>query len=195
MDHSPQHAQLSTLLVQKVQADPFDLALALTVFKPRFTLKQDLLVEAGKTACALYFVNKGYVRSYFYREGESVTTHLVGPGTFITAFNSFIRGQPSHEYVECLSECDLLTIAKTDLDALFAHSQKWATFGRLLYEDSLSCKEQRTTDFITLTAEQRYVKLLRTQPGLVQHVPVQYLASYLGIRPESLSRIRKRMLA
>ena len=195
MPDSPAYDQLNALLLRKVQVDAFDLDLARSVFKPVFARKHDLLLQAGKTARHLYFVDKGYLRTCFYRDGQPVTTHLSGPGTFITAFNSFIRQEPAQEQLECLCACELLAIAKPDLDALLGHSQKWATFGRLLYEESLSCKEQRTTDFITLTAEERYAKLLRTHPGLVQHVPVQYLASYLGIRPESLSRIRRQLLA
>lgn len=187
------HDRLLTLATDLVGMDRFDVQLVRELFKPIAARRGDVLHEAGKVCQSLYFINSGFVRVYFVQDGDEVTNHLNGAGGFMTAYNSFITQTRSHETIQCVTDCALLQISKADFETLLSHSQKWAEFGRKLYENSLSCKEQRTNDFITLSAEERYLKLLREQPTVVQHVPVQYIASFLGMKPESLSRIRRKI--
>lgn len=189
------HDRLIELAIELVGMDRFDIGLVRELFVPITARKGEVLLPADRVCASLYFVNSGVVRVFFVQDGNDVTNHLCAPGDFVTAFNSFITQTRSHETIQCVTDCSLLRVQKADFDLLLQHSQKWAEFGRRLYETSLACKEQRTNDFITLTAEARYLKLLTERPALVQQVPVQYLASFLGIQPESLSRIRRKVIS
>ena len=189
-----EHNKLLTMLADLVKIDRLDIQLATELFEPVHANKGELLVEAGTTARHLYFVNSGYLRVYYYEDGEDTTTVLNCPSGFITTFNSFITQTHSHNYLECITDCELLRITKKDIDTLYQHNQKWAEFGRKIYEQAFACLEERAKDMITLSAEQRYLKLMSEYPEIIQNVPLQYIASYLGIKAPSLSRIRKNIL-
>lgn len=189
------HNRLIELAIDLVGVDRFDIQLVRDLFRPVTARRGELLHEAGQVCKSLYFIESGFVRVFFLQDGDEVTNHLNSAGGFMTAFSSFITQTRSHESIQCVTDCDLLRIEKTDFELLLQHSQKWAEFGRRVYENSLACKEQRTNDFITLSAEERYHKLLTQQPQTVQQVPVQYIASFIGIKPESLSRIRRKVIS
>jgi CRP-like cAMP-binding protein len=139
----------------------------------------------------MYFINSGYLRTYYVKDGLEITNHINCPLGFMTAFGSYISGTASYEYLECITDCDLLRIKKEKLDALFQHSQKWAEAGRIINEQVVLYNEQRTRDLVSKTAEERYMELMKYHPDFIQHVPLQYIASFIGVKPESLSRIRK----
>lgn len=189
------HNQLIELAIDTVGMDRFDMALLRDLFVPVSARRGEVLQDVDQVCSSLYFVNSGVVRVFFVQDGNEITNHLCGAGDFVTAFNSFITQSRSHEVLQCVNDCTLLQISKRDLDTLLQHSQKWAEFGRRIYETSLACKEQRTNDLITLSAEARYLKLLTERPAIVQQVPVQYIASFLGMKPESLSRIRRKVIS
>ena len=189
------HNKLLELFADLVKTDRFDIDLTTKLFEPIATTKGQVLVEAGRTAKHLYFINSGFIRVYFLHDGTEVTNHINCPPGFITSLNSFITETKSHEFVECVTNCSLLRITKKDLDTLYQHSQKWAEIGRVIYEQSLAYNEQRTKDIITLSARQRYLKLISQHPDIIQNVPLQYIASFIGIKPESLSRIRKQIIS
>jgi hypothetical protein len=88
-----------------------------------------------------------------------------------------------------------LRITKNNFDILCQKSQKWADFSRIIYEKSVIYNEQRTRDIINLSAEERYLNLLKYNPDIIQNVPLQYIASFIGIKPESLSRIRRKLIS
>ncbi len=189
------HDKLLALLADLVKIDRLDIQLAKELFEPILAFKGDTLVEAGTTARYLYFVNSGYLRNYYYEDGEEITTQLNCTSGFMTSFNSFITQTHSHYYLECITDCSLLRVSKKDIDTLYQHSQKWSEFGMRIYEQSFVSLEQRTKDMISLSAEQRYLKLMNEHPDFIQHIPLQYLASYLGIKAPSLSRIRKNLVS
>ena len=189
------HSKLLELFADLVKIDRFDIDLATKLFVPIETAKGQLLVEAGEIAKHLYFINSGFVRVYYLHDGAEVTNHINCPPGFITSLNSFITETKSHEFVACITNCSLLRITKKELDTLYSHSQRWAEIGRVVYEQSLAYNEQRTKDIITLSADQRYLKLMTEHPDIIQHVPLQYIASFIGIKPESLSRIRKQIIS
>lgn len=165
------------------------------LFTPGTYPKHTLLVNEGQTARQLYFTQSGFVRVFSQTDGVDITSHLNCPPGFVTSFTSFINQTPSPDYVECVTDAELLGITRPNLDRLYTQSPNLAEFGRLIYEQSLAYNEQRTKDLVTLTAEQRYLKLLKTYPAIVQNVPLQYIASFIGIKPESLSRIRRQIIS
>ncbi len=192
---TPVYDKLLTSLVEMANIDRFDIELVQKVFEPIEARKGQVLEQPGRTVKYLYFVNSGFVRVYYFRDGDEVTGFINCPHGFMTSFHSFITGTQSHEFVECITDCSLLRITKKDLDTLYRHSQKWAEIGRVIYEKSLAYNEQRTKDILTLSAEQRYLKLMAEQPDILQNVPLQYIASFIGIKPESLSRIRRQIIS
>lgn len=163
------------------------------LFEPYQCPKATPLVESGKVASYMYFINTGFIRGYHYEDGNEITNHLGGPNSFITAYLSFSTKNPSDEVFETLTPSQLLRITKDNLDQLYRQSHNMALFGLFMADQYLVFNNQRSRDLITLSAEQRYLKLMQQTPTLLQHVPLQYIASYIGVKPESLSRIRRKM--
>jgi CRP-like cAMP-binding protein len=143
----------------------------------------------------LYFINSGFIRIFYNEDGNQITTHINCPSGFITSFNSFVNGTNSTDNIECITASEVLRITKSNFDVLCQKSPKWSDFARVIYEQSVIYNEQRTKDIIHLSAEERYLKLLKHNPDIIQNVPLQYIASFIGIKPESLSRIRKKLIS
>lgn len=180
-----------TLLKQYVPLDESDEVLIRQAFEPTSYHKGEPLVEMGKVAQYLFFINTGFARAYHMEDGDEITNHLASPGTFITSYHSFSTKRPSDECVLTITACECLRVTKDKLDQLYRQSHNMALFGLIMADQYLVFNNQRSRDLITLSAEQRYLKLMQEQPAIVQHVPLQYIASYIGVKPESLSRIRR----
>ena len=151
------------------------------------------LVEEGQTARELYFINRGCLRFYYNREGDEVTGFIFTEGLFATSLDSFLQQEPSSQVIETLEDCELLVIRHDKLQQLYEHSVNFQVFGRRLAEQRLVNAQRILSSYILDSPEERYQKLVATQPEWLQRVPQHYLASFLGITPVSLSRIRKRI--
>jgi len=151
--------------------------------------------EEGKIPRYLYFVVSGFMRLFHYNEqGDEITTHINCPPGFITSYSNFVNQAKSTENLECITECELLRITKKDLDLLTQESTALKDFSISVFQQSIVYNENRSKELATLTAEQRYKKLIENFPSIIHNVPVQYIASFLGMKPESLSRIRRQMI-
>ena len=151
--------------------------------------------EEGKIPRYLYFVVSGFMRLFHYNEqGDEITTHINCPPGFITSYSNFVSQEKSAENLECITECELLRITKKDVDLLTQESTALKDFSISVFQQSIVYNENRSKELATLTAEQRYKKLIENFPSIIHNVPVQYIASFLGIKPESLSRIRRQMI-
>lgn len=171
-----------------------DIPFVQSLFKPLSVKRDTVLINIGEVSDRVFFVNSGYLRYYKMVEtGEEQTIHLSSPGEFAAAFCSFVMDTKSEEILHAVSDAALLCITKADLEKLYASDIKWQIFGRRLMESLLLEKEKRIISQISLSASERYARLLETNPALIQNVPIQYLASFIGIKPESLSRIRKQI--
>lgn len=190
----PYHKILN-LFPEYSNAEDNDKALIERLFEPIEVKKGTILVEENTIPRYLYFTNAGFVRVYYYHDGEAITCHLNCPNGFITSFGSFMTETRSAEIVACITACSLLRISKKNLDLLYQLSPKWAEAGRKIYDQSIVYNEQRTRDILTLPADQRYLKLLEESPELIREVPLQIIASFIGIKPESLSRIRRQLIS
>lgn len=155
--------------------------------------KKFTLVREGQVARELYFINQGCLRFYYNREGDEVTGFIFTEGLFATALDSFLQQEPSHQIVETLEDCELLVIGYDDLQRLYDYSVNFQIFGRRLAEQRLVNAQRVLSSYILDSPEVRYRKLLATQPEWIRRVPQHYLASFLGITPVSLSRIRRRI--
>ncbi len=164
-------------------------------FEPVSFLKNTVIEEAGKVPDYLYYIVSGYLRLFYLDEnGNEVTTHINCPPGFFTSYFHFINRTVSDHYVECITACELLRITKKDLDHLVNESQAMKDFSISVFQHSIAYNENRSRELSALNAEQRYLKLLKDYPEIIQHVPIQYIASFLGMKPESLSRIRRKII-
>ncbi len=170
-----------------------DIRLLTHFFKNATFTKGSILEKENTIAQKLYFIKNGFIRSSSNEDGIEITTQIVGENNFITGFNSFVSEVISKENIQCISDCEVLYINKSEYVTLTKESAIWSAFCKQVYEKAITFNQQRTTDLLTLSAEKRYLKLLTEQPEIILNVPIQYIASYIGIKPESLSRIRKKI--
>lgn len=131
------------------------------------------------------------MRLFYYDDnGDEITTQLSSPESFITSFLSYINQKKATDNLECITDCDLLRISRPKMLELIAASETFKNFSLIIFQEAITTTQSRANDLATLTAEIKYKKLLNEQPQLIQNIPLQYIASYLGIKPQSLSRIR-----
>ncbi len=172
-----------------------DIELCKTLFQPVLMPKNRILEEEEKIPQHLYYIVSGFMRLFYYNDnGDEVTTHINCPHGFFTSFSEFVNQTKASANVETVTECQLLRIAKQDYDTLMSESTFWKDYGMHVLQESVTYNEERSKDLATLSAEQRYLKLMDSHPDILQNVPLQYIASFLGIKPESLSRIRRNLI-
>lgn len=154
---------------------------------------QTMLLEAGKTERYIYYLSKGIVKGYKIVNGKLVVEHLVDQLNFFTSIDSFMNETPSPDYFKTITNCKLLKIFKPDLELLRSYSNKWNNLVETIINEHLDCKMERVRDFQTLSAKERYLKFIKETPNLALNVSVENIASFLGMEPQSLSRIRKQV--
>ena len=151
------------------------------------------LLKAGNVERYVYFLSKGIVKGYENIEGKLVVQHLVSEPNFFTSLDSFMSETASSDYYETITDCELLKISKVDFDILQETTNFWSDFVKNVTNEHLSGKLERVKDFQVLTAKERYLKFIDKSPKLALNVSVENIASFLGIEPQSLSRIRKQV--
>jgi len=170
-----------------------DISLLEKCFTTINTPAQTKLLEAGQTERYIYFLSDGIVKGYQNIDGKLVIQHLVSEEDFFTSLDSFMSQTPSLDYYETITDCKLLKISKPDFELLQENTTFWNNFVKAITNEHLSCKLERVKDFQILTAKERYLKFITQNPKLALNVSVDNIASFLGIEPQSLSRIRKQI--
>ncbi|WP_341834362.1 Crp/Fnr family transcriptional regulator [Chitinophaga pollutisoli] len=165
-------------------------------FKAVQVKKDTMLETAGKVPVYHNFIVSGYMRKFYVNDkGEEVTVDLNNGPRFFTSYLHFANQTVSGEYLHCITDCALLRITKTDADRTVQTSATQKDYTIRLFQQVMEEDKQRMNDLATLTAEQRYRKFIRDCPDIMKNVPLKYIASYLGIKPESLSRIRREIIS
>lgn len=189
------HKQLLKLISKDITFSEEEQELCGKYFEPVLFPKNHLIEEEGKIPKYLYFVLSGFVRLFhFNSKGNEVTTNINCPTGFITSYMHFINQTKSDENLECVTECELLRITKANLDLLVGQSMVFKDFSISVFQQALFYHENRSKELAVLSAEERYQKLIKDYPNILHNVPLQYIASFLGMNPKSLSRIRKEMI-
>jgi CRP-like cAMP-binding protein len=153
------------------------------------------LLRAGEVSHQLFFVVKGCVRVVIVnKDGEDISCYFAAEGQFVADYHSFITGKPASYSLQCLEDSQLLLIDRKGLDELYALTTHGERFGRLIAEKLFIEIQERLTSFYSETPEQRYLEFLKMYPHLVQRLPQHHIAAYIGVRPPSLSRIKRRAL-
>ncbi|RAV27779.1 Crp/Fnr family transcriptional regulator [Sinomicrobium soli] len=189
------HSRIISLISRYISLEETDIDLITQVFEPISVRKNTLLEDTEKIVQNLYFINNGFVRTYYMDNGEDKTTQINCPSGFITCFESFNTRTKAFENVETVTDCELLQITKSNLENLRKKIKKWRVFEEKVFEQLLIFNEQRNRDMIILTAKERYLKLIENQIDIAKNIPLQYIASFIGIKPESLSRIRRNLVS
>jgi CRP-like cAMP-binding protein len=159
----------------------------------RLVKKGTVLLAEGQRSKESYFVLKGCIRKYYIIDGEEKTTAFYTEMEGLTP-HCVINKAPSEYFIICVED-SILTIANSDMEVeIFDKFPKFETVCRVLSEEVLAKQQINFDEFKTSSPEQRYLNLLQKRPDLIQSVPQHQLASYLGIRPQSLSRLRARVL-
>lgn len=153
--------------------------------------KRYLLLEEGQIADKIYFINKGFARAFYYtRSGKECTSWFMGKGELMISVYSFYTQQPAAENIELLENSELLSMKWNQLQGIYADFPEYNFTGRIVTEKYYQLSEERTVLLRTLSAKERYEKLILTHPDILQKASQGQIASYLGISPETLSRVR-----
>lgn len=155
------------------------------------TLKRnEFLIQKGQVEAALFYVVSGSMRIYFPHHDDEICVGFAHEGNLICSFPSFIRNLPSEYYIQALAKTELISIGRQHFYALFDVFPRIERAWRMLEEEALLGKIERETEMLTFTPEERYQRLLERSAHIFQTIPRKYIASYLRMTPETLSRIR-----
>ncbi len=139
----------------------------------------------------LGFIEKGVFQYYCNLDGDEITTYLTGENSFVVSLVSFLRRQPATENIRAITDSVVWELHQTQFEKLKKDIVRFYSFYVGMLEYQIVCIDESRHAFITQNADERYAKLIEKDPHLLQQVPLQYLASMLGVTPRHLSRIRK----
>lgn len=154
--------------------------------------KGHFFAESGKVCRNFGFIVSGYMRAFYFEDGIEVTTCLCSENFFATSTTSFILQKPSEINIVAIEPTIILSISHSDLDLLYNKFDFWAKVGRIIMEKEFMNADCRNRCNVRQKPDEKYLNLINENKGILNHVPLQIIASYLGVTPETLSRIRKR---
>ncbi|MBT8258960.1 MAG: Crp/Fnr family transcriptional regulator [Bacteroidia bacterium] len=153
--------------------------------------RNEFLLQAGHSVNKLFFIKKGIARGYRLLNGVDVTHHFYLENWFATDFESYLTGAEGELYLEALSSMECYEFNKDDLLSWFERYPKFEKLRYVQAEDAYLQMVNRYKDFQSKDLKERYIQLIIKNPQLFNLVPQKYIASYLGARPQSLSRIKE----
>ena len=152
--------------------------------------KGDTILEEGKVCRALYFVDKGMVRQYYYKNKKDVTEHFSFEGRIVFCIESFLKQEPSRLIVEALESTKLYAIPYDELHTLMVRNQEMEMLYRKILEHVAISSQEHADSQRFENASERYERLLREKPEIILRAPMVHIASFLQMTPETLSRVR-----
>jgi CRP-like cAMP-binding protein len=178
---------------ERIQLTEAEKELSRKFFTPKKLRKRQYLLQEGDVCKYVAFVEKGLLRSYTVNErGQEHITQFAFEGWWIADQFSFLTGEPSTYNIDALEDCELLLLSKPSEDELLEKIPKFERYFRILLQKSLIATQRRLASSLSQTAEERYNELISVCPETLPHrIPQHMLASFLGITPETFSRIRR----
>ncbi len=172
-----------------------DLAIVASLFKPSVLLKGDYYLKTGGYCNKLSFISSGMLRVFVLQDGKEITQWISTTGYFVTDLASLTFEVPARWNIQALSDTQLFTIDKEDYNRIGDLVPKWHKMEKLFMTKCFTIMEDRIFAFLSMTAEQRYDFFFEHNRELFNQVPLQYIASMLGMTPETFSRIRRKALS
>jgi CRP-like cAMP-binding protein len=164
-----------------------------TYLQQRAFKKNEIIKEANEKEPYLSIITKGSTGIFLWKENAPICLDLCYENEFFGDYKSFLTQEPSELFTQAIEATEMLSISFSDLNALYKSSEIGMQIGRIAAESLYIHKQTQQIDLLMLTAEERYLKLLARQQKIVLRTPQKHIASYLGITPESFSRIRKKV--
>ncbi|WP_027418173.1 Crp/Fnr family transcriptional regulator [Crocinitomix catalasitica] len=183
--------ELKNCIQNQISIDTETLNHIVTHFEEVTLPKGAFLLKSGTICREMAFIASGYLRMYDVVDGKEITFWIGSEGKFITSLSSFIFQTNNLWNIQAITPCKVYTIRRTAHFELSESTPKWLAFDNLLLANSFALLEKNMFSQLHTTAKQRFDQLLQDEPELFNNVPLQYIASMLGIAPESLSRLRK----
>jgi CRP-like cAMP-binding protein len=184
---------LLSVIRQYIPLSHRDVEVVLSLFKRKSIGKGVMLLKEEEICRHLYFIETGLLRYFMNDDGRDITHFFAAENDFACNYESLLKQSPSRKNVQAIEETTVWTISQSDLDLFYKQIEQGERFGRLLMEKELLNTISRFLEHYTHSPEQRYQDFLSQFSALHQRIPQYYIASYVGVQPPSLSRIRKRM--
>lgn len=166
-----------------------------TFFSPKKLRRKQYLLQEGDVCKYMAFVEKGLLRSYNVDDkGADHMLQFAWEGYWIADIYSFLAGEPAAYNIDAIDDAELLLITLPHFEEMMVKVPKMERYFRILFQKNIISKERRLLSSITYSAEEKYLRLSESNPELIQRIPLNLIASYLGITPATLSRIRKNLL-
>ena len=161
-----------------------------SILVPMKYAKNEMILREGETCTNIYWVVKGLVRQYYYKNGKELTEYMATENNIVMCIESLFREQPTHLQIKALEPTVLIALPKAELEAVAMKSVNIQILYRKILEESLILSQIHADMLRFESAQDRYQKLIKRQPQLVLRAPLVYIASYLQMTPETLSRVR-----
>lgn len=188
-------SQLINTIKHLINISEDDEAIIKSLFKPLALKAGDFFVEEGQVCRYVGFIEKGLVRYYVADDGNHKTLYFNKEDEFVSNYQSFIPRKPSNTNIQAIEDTRLQVISFENLQRLYATVREGEKLGRLGIESVFIKSLEQLKSFYRDSPAERYRQFLQAYPYLAQRIPQYYIASYVGIKPQSLSRIRKRLVS
>lgn len=189
------YQQILQRLSQFISLNPEEQDHFISKLQVREFKRKELILMEGQVCRYSYFINYGCLRYFYNVDGQENTAQFFFENGWYTDYESFLSGKPSKQNIETLEKSQMLLLSAKDMQQLYLDIPKFERFGRIMAENAFLGVRKRSEMLENQTAEERYLSLMKERPKVFERIPQHYIASYLGIKPPSLSRIRKRILA
>lgn len=183
---------LETSLQQLLNLSPQEAEIASRYFVVRNYTKNESILQTGKNAKELFFITQGYLRIHADFEGTEITQWISSPDYFLTDLASWLFDEPARWNITTLTEVSLLVLSKQDYLSLQTEITDWHQKEKQFIGHCFTTMENRIFQFLSQNSEERYVAFCSQLGFLFNQVPHQYIASLLGMTPETLSRLRRK---
>lgn len=186
------HSSLIELLTSIVPLSQKEQEMIIGAFKEIHLPKGTLFLEEGATSSHVGFLTKGLVRYFVHKNDQEATFEFTREGEFVADYQSFSKQIPSQQNIQAIEDCTMLIIGLNELQHIFNNTTHGNLLGRIIIEHRFAIMVQQLLAIYMQSQEARYYHFMKEYPDLVQRIPLYLIASYVGIQPQSLSRIRRK---
>jgi CRP-like cAMP-binding protein len=169
------------------------LEIVLNYFEFKSIKKKTLLLHSGQISNEVFFLIKGCIRLYCEKNGEELSTYFFTENMFAGSYDSFLSRKPSKVAIETLEDCEVLILTHESQETLYEVFSKMNEFIRKAIEQRFVLLHDLFISYLLNSPEERYLTLMKERPELLQRIPQHQIASFIGVTPVSLSRIRNRV--